>query len=81
MYAGYMLSCNKCNNKNVKRWIDGVCSSCRKEPPTTDQLLSISFTRLNSMNRELNSMNSKMTFFTVLVIINLIGILIWLFGM
>ena len=74
MYSGgLILKCNKCNNKNVKRWIDGVCSGCRKEPPTTNQLLSLSF-------RKLNSMNSQITFYTVLIVIQLILILLWVFG-
>lgn len=72
MYGGY-ISCEKCNRNQIKKWIDGVCTGCRKEPPTSEQMLAISFSKLNSMNNQL-------TFYTVLVVINLIGILLLIFG-
>ena len=72
MYSGYM-HCSKCDNPQIEKWIDGVCSGCRPEAPTSEQMLAISFQKLNSMNNQL-------TFYTVLVVINLIGILLLIFG-
>ena len=72
MYGAYM-HCSKCDNHQVQMWIDGVCSGCRPEAPTSEQMLAISFKKLNSMNIQL-------TFYTVLVVINLIGILLLIFG-
>ena len=69
---GDIFYCKVCKYTN-DTWIDGVCKKCRPKPPTTEQLLTLSF-------RKLKSMNSQMTFFTILVIINLIGILLLLFG-
>ena len=72
MYGGY-AHCSKCDIPQIEMWIDGVCSGCRPEPPTSEQMLAISFQKLNSMNNQL-------TFYTVLVVINLIGILLLIFG-
>lgn len=72
MYGGY-ISCEKCNRNQIKKWLDGICTGCRPEPPTSEQMLALSFQKLNSMNNQL-------TFYTVLVIINLIGILLLIFG-
>ena len=70
---GNRIDCDICNDGMAETWVDGVCKKCRPKPPTTDQLLTLSF-------RKLKSMNSQMTFFTILVIINLIGILLLLLG-
>ena len=70
---GNRSGCDICKDHYALTWIDGVCKKCRPKPPTTEQLLTLSF-------RKLKSMNSQITFFTILVIINLIGILLLLFG-
>lgn len=67
------MSCEKCNRNQIKKWNDGVCTGCRSEPPTSEQMLALSFRRLNSIN-------SHLTFYTVLVVINIIVILLVLFG-
>jgi len=78
-FKGGLTYCSKCQEKGIKdfgnaeTWIDGRCIKCDPKPPSTDVILAMSFKKMKSMNNHL-------TFYTILVIINLIGILLLLFG-
>ena len=75
---GNLITCFKCqeNGKgdgNSETWIDGRCVVCNPKPPSTDVILGLTFKRIKSMNNHL-------TFYTIVMIINLIGILLLIFG-
>ena len=64
--------CDKCE-KPTKYWIDSVCKKCRPEPPTTENLIILTYKRLGSIK-------SHLTFYTLVLIINIIIILLFLLG-
>lgn len=60
--------CEKCQEYNPT-WIDGACTICRKDKPNTTDLLAITYQRLGSLKNHL-------TFYTVLIAINMLVIFI-----
>ena len=76
---GRLKYCYDCKEKEIKgyenslTWIDGRCKVCSPKPPSTDVILAMSF-------QQIKSMNSHLTFYTFIVIINLIGLLLLIFG-
>ncbi|MDC0479711.1 hypothetical protein OAN19_01640 [Flavobacteriaceae bacterium] len=59
--------CTKCQ-KYVTYWIDDTCTVCN-DKPNTDDILALTYQRLGSLKKHL-------TFYTVIIAINMIVILI-----
>ena len=78
-FKGKLISCPECKKNKVRgygnseTWIDGRCVRCDPKPPSTDVILAMSF-------KQMKSMNGHLTFYSILVIINLIGLLLLIFG-